>query len=116
MDWVSLPLCSGYDSVLTFTDRATKMVHLVKARSTDDAPIIARQFPHHVVRLHGLPRSLLSDRDPRLMSQVWAQTCELLDIKRSMTSVHYPQTNGQAERTNQNVKQVLRVAFVEGKN
>ena len=101
MDWASLPQCSGYDSVLTFTDRATKMVHLVKARSTDDAPIIARQFLHHVVRLHGLPRSLLSDRGPRLMFQVWAQTCVLLGIKRSMTSGYYPQANRHAERTNQ---------------
>ena len=44
MDWVSLPSCQGYDSVLTFTDRATKMVHLVEARATDDANKIAHQF------------------------------------------------------------------------
>ena len=47
------------------------------------------------------------------MSQVWAQACEVLDIKRSMTSVYYPPAD---ERTNQNVKQVLRVAFAEAKN
>ena len=50
------------------------------------------------------------------MSEVWRQLCELLDIKRSNTSDYYPQANGQAERTNQNVKQVLRVALAENQN
>ena len=86
MDWIALPPCQGYDSVLTFADRATKMVHLVKARATDDALKIAQQLLIHIVRLHGLPCSLLSDRDPRLMSEVWRQLCELLDIKLSNTS------------------------------
>ena len=57
MDWVALPSCQGYDSVLTFTDRATKMVHLVKARATDDALHIAQQLLTHIVRLHRLPCS-----------------------------------------------------------
>ena len=64
MDWVALPSCQSYDSVLTFTDRATKVVHLFKARATDDALKIAQQLLTHIVRPHGLPRSLLSDRDP----------------------------------------------------
>ena len=87
------------------------MVHLVKARATDDALQFAQQLLTHIVRLRGIPRSLLSDRDPRLMSEVWRQLCELLDVKRSNTSGYYPQANGQAERTNPNVKQVLRVAL-----
>ena len=91
------------------------MVHFVKARSTGGALIIARQFIHHVVRLHGLPRSLLFDRNPRLMSQVWAHTCELLEIHRSMTSGCYPQANGQADRTKQIVIQGLRLAFAGAK-
>ena len=53
MDWVALPSCQGYDSVLTFTDRATKMVHLGKARATDDALQIAQHLLTHIVRLHG---------------------------------------------------------------
>ena len=57
------------------------MVHLVKARATDDALQIAQQLLTHIVRLSGLPRSSLSDRDPRLMFEVWRQLCELLDIK-----------------------------------
>ena len=49
MDWAALPSCQGYDSVLTFTDRATKMVHLVKARATDDALQFAQQLLTHIV-------------------------------------------------------------------
>ena len=48
-----MPSCQGYDSVLTFTDRATKMVHLVKARATDDTLKIAQHLLTHIVRLHG---------------------------------------------------------------
>ena len=70
MDWVASPSCQGYYSVLTFTDRATKMEHLVKARATDDALQIAQQLLTHIVRLHGIPRSLLSDRNPHLISKV----------------------------------------------
>ena len=64
MDRVSLPSCQGYDAIPTFTDRATKMVHLVKSRASDSALVIAHQLLHNVVRLYGIPRSLISDRDP----------------------------------------------------
>ena len=62
------------------------MVHLVKSRPSDTVLVIAHQLLHNVVRLHGLPRSLISDRDPRLMSEIWCQLCDLLDVKRSTTS------------------------------
>ena len=80
--------------MFTFTDRATKMVHLVKARATDDALQIAQQLLYNILRLHGLPRSLLSDRDPRLMSEIWRQLCILVNVKRSNTRGVYPQANG----------------------
>ena len=94
MDWVSLPSCQGYDAILTFTDRATKMVYLVNSRASDTALVIAHQLLHNVVRLHGLPRSLISDRDPRLMSEIWCLLCDLLDVKRSNVShSHSPTTS-----------------------
>ena len=66
MDWVSLPPCSGYDSVLIFTNRATKMVHLVKARSIDDAPIIARQRPRSATDVPSLGTDLRVSRHETL--------------------------------------------------
>ena len=98
MGWIALLSCQGYDSVLTFTDRATKMVHLVKARATDDALQIAQQLLHSVVPLYGIPPSLPSDRGPRLVSEVWRQLCELFDVKLNSTSGCYPQASGQTER------------------
>ena len=100
---------TSYDTVLIFTDRATKMVHLIPA-----ADETAKLFIKHVVKHHGIPRSIHSDLDPRLSSAIWAELCQKLDIKHKMTVAYWPQANGQAERTNQTVKQILRFAHDEG--
>ena len=98
----------GFDCILTVTDRGTKMVHLIAAHSTDTALETAQLFLHNVVRLHGLPRSIFSDRDARFLSSFWKSLCATLDIERCLTSGFYPQANGLSERTSQTVKQVLR--------
>ena len=111
MDWISLPavVASGhqYDEVLTVTDRATKMVHLIPTSSTTATVETATLFFEHVVRHHGLPSSIVSDRDPIFTSEVWSHLCDQLQIKQCCTAPFHPQANGQAERTNQTMKQVL---------
>ena len=92
------------------TDRGTSMVHLIAAHSTDTAQETARLFFHNVVRLHGPPHSIFSDRDARFLSAFWRSLFGAMDIERCYTSGFYPQANGQAERTNQTVKQILRTA------
>ena len=113
MDWISLPavIANGrqYDEVLTVTDRSTKMVHLIPTSSTTDAIETATLFFEHVVQHHGLPSSIVSDRDPIFTSEVWSHLCDQLQIKQCCTAPFHPQANGQAERTNQTMKQVLRL-------
>ena len=85
------------------------MVHLIATSNTSTALDTATQLITHIVRLHGLPRSIVSDRDSVFTSQFWRALCQALAIKHRMSTPFHPQTNGQAERTNQTMKQVLRV-------
>ena len=111
MDWINFPRnprlvdFTSYDTVLIFTDRATKMVHLIPTTMHTTADETAKRFIKHVIKYHGIPRSIHSDRDPRLSSALWTELCHKLDIKHKMTAAYWPQANGQAERTNQTVKQ-----------
>ena len=61
------------------------------------------------MRYHGLPRSIVSDRDHLFMKQFWKQLLMFLDIKPKMSPQYHPQTNGQSKRTNQTMKQVFRM-------
>ena len=118
MDWiVDLPpvIRDGrtFDSVLTVTDCATKMVHFIPTWKQASAVDTAGQFLTHVVKYHGLPRSIISDRDSRFMSAFWEQLCSLLNMKLRHSSAVHPQTNGQTERMNATIQQLLRVAQYE---
>ena len=120
MDWVTgLPVGpppDSFDSVLMVTDRATKMCHLIPTLKTTTAEDTASSMLLHVFRFHGLPRSIISDRDAKLMSTFWKKLCDMLDIQISPSSAFHPQTNGQAKRANQTMKQLLRIASIQHKN
>ena len=85
---------TGHDGILTVVDRATKMVHLVPVQQTISAAEIARVYWDNVGKLHGIPRSIVSDRDPRFVSRFWQEMLRLLGTKLRMSSVHHPQTDG----------------------
>ena len=104
----SLGLAEGYDGILTVVDRATKMVHLVAVNQTITAAETALVFWNAVGKLHGIPRSVVSDRDPRFVSRFWQELWRLLGTKLRMSSAHHPQTDGQTEAANRVVEMVLR--------
>ena len=99
---------SGFDSVVTFTDRLSKRVHLAATTKTVSARELASVFMERVFVLHGLPRTLVSDRDPRFTSDFWRELFQLLGSKLAMSTANHPQTDGQSESTNKTVEQVLR--------
>ena len=98
----------GCDSILVFVDRLTKMVHLVPTVESLDAKGFARHFRDWILRLHGMPDSVLSDRGPQFNNLFWDQVTALTGIKRRLSSAYHPQTDGQTERTNRTLEEMLR--------
>ena len=112
MDFVvGLPECEGFDAVWVVVDRLSKMRHSIPCHTTIDAIGLAKIFLREVVRLHGLPRTIISDRGPRFASTFWGQICSRLGIDRRMSTAFHAQTDGQTERMNAGMEQYLR-AFV----
>jgi len=68
---------------------------------------LAPLFMTHIVRLHGLPETIVSDRDPKFTSQFWTETHRLLGVKLARSTAFHPQTNGASERMSCKVSQVL---------
>jgi hypothetical protein len=107
----------GYDCIVTFVDKMSKMVHFIPCMSTIDAKGYADVFLRHVFRLHGLPGVIISDRDPRFTSQFWGEFSECLKMRLNMSTSHYAETDGQTERMHRTVEEALRhfVAYSQDK-
>jgi hypothetical protein len=103
---------SGFDGIMTAVCRLTKRLHLSVVRSTDDAPESAEVFFRDVVRLHGVPSSIVSDRDVRFTSRFWRALWKRLGTKLAMSTAFHPQTDGQTERANRTLEEMLR-AYVD---
>ncbi|GJP40574.1 hypothetical protein CLOM_g238 [Closterium sp. NIES-68] len=98
----------GHTAILVFVDRLTKMVHFVATTIDVSAEDTVKLFIAHVFHLHGLPRVLVSDRDPRFTSRFWHEVTRTLGTKLKMSSAFHPQTDRQTERTNCTLEQMLR--------
>lgn len=98
----------GFDTVVVYTCLLTKMVHVIPCRQTDTAQDHARLFFANVFRLHGLPVAIVSDRDPRWTSQFWEVLFSKLGSKLQMSTSFHPQTDGQTERANRTIQQIMR--------
>jgi hypothetical protein len=85
------------------------MCHLVPCLKTTGAPEFARLFLDNVIRLHGIPESLVSDRGSIFTSHFWNSLASMMDLKRRLSTAFHPQTDGQTERMNQTVEQYLRI-------
>ena len=92
---------NGFDGFLIVVDRATKMVHLVPVQQTITAAEIALIYWQQVGKFHGIPRSIVSDRDPRFVSKFLQEIWRLLGTKLRMSSAYHPQTDGQTEAAKQ---------------
>jgi len=94
-------------------DRFSKHVHLIPLTfKGSNAVEVARLFVDNVWKHHGMPRSIVSDRDVRFTSAFWEEFCRLTGIQRDMTTAYTPQSNGGAERANATMETILR-AYTE---
>ncbi|KAJ9524346.1 hypothetical protein QJQ45_008554 [Haematococcus lacustris] len=102
------PTSHGYDMVVTVVDKLSKMLHLIPTTATATAPDIAKLFFDHVFKHHGLPEAIVSDRDPKFTSDFWTSLFHLTGTRLLMSSAYHPQTDGQSERANRTVEDMLR--------
>jgi hypothetical protein len=98
----------GNDAIVVFVDKLTKMVHYVATKTNVTAPQLATIFMREVVRLHGVPESILSDRDPRFTAHFWRAFWSQLGTTLTMSTAYHPQTDGQTERANRTLEELLR--------
>ena len=103
-----LPESDGFDSICVFVDRLTKMTHFVACKESMTAADFAQLFIDNIVRLHGLPAEVISDRGIQWNNEFWKSLCSLLKIKHKMSSAYHPQTDGQTERMNRTLEEMLR--------
>ena len=99
---------NGHDAITTYVDRLSKRVHFIASKSTDSAKDVAQAFHFHVFKHHGLPDSIVSDRDPKFTSNFWRELTALLGIRLQMSTSHHPQTDGLAEVMNRLIGNYLR--------
>ncbi|KAE8886962.1 hypothetical protein PF005_g10921 [Phytophthora fragariae] len=99
---------AGNTGVVVFVDRLSKMVHIAAVPDTIDVAGTATLFIDRVFRQHGLPESIISDRDPRFTVKFWTSVFNVLGTRLDMSTANHPQTDGQTERANCAVEDVLR--------
>ena len=104
---------SGRDAMWVIVDRLTKFAHFLAINMTFSLDKLARLYVNEVVSRHGVPMSIVSDRDPRFTSRFWKQLQRALGTKLNFSTAFHPQTDGQSERTIQTLEDMLRACVIE---
>ena len=103
-----LPKSNNFDYLLVVIDRLTSQVHLVPTTTTITARGVMWLILKEVVRLHGIPESMVSNRDTNFTSIFWKELHRLMGSKLLMSTAFHPQTDGATERANRSIAQILR--------
>ena len=98
----------GHDAILMFVDRLSKMMHAVPTTKKLGAEGTAHIFKDHVFKYHGLPEAIIGDRDQRWNGHFWRTVFRSLGTKIRLSTAYHPQTDGQTERANRTMEEMLR--------
>ena len=111
MDFVEgLPKVDGYSVILVVVDRFTKYAHFMALKHPYTALSVARVLYDQVIKLHGMPQSIVSDRDKVFTSTVWTELFKMEGVQLKYSTAYHPQIDGQMERVNQCLEMYLRCA------
>ncbi|GJR96904.1 reverse transcriptase domain-containing protein [Tanacetum coccineum] len=115
MDFVSkLPKASiGHDTIWVIVDRLTKSAHFIPTRATDSMETLTRLYIKEIVSRHGVPISIISDRDSHFTSRFWQSLQNALGTQLDMSTAYHPETDGQSERTIQTLEDMLRACVID---
>jgi hypothetical protein len=113
---VSLPRTrASYDSIWVVVDRLTKATHFIPVKTTYNSAVLAKLYMSPFVCLHGIPKKIVSNRGTQFTSHFWQQLHESLGTHLKFSSAYHPQTDGQIERTNQILEDMLRACALQDK-
>ncbi|XP_057478185.1 uncharacterized protein LOC130765707 [Actinidia eriantha] len=102
-----------HDAVWVIVDRLTKSAHFLPIRMTDSVDVLGRLYVREIVKLHGIPVFIVSDRDPRFVSRFWQSLQAAMGTQLLLSTAFHPQTDGQSERTIQTLEDVLRACVMD---
>jgi transposase InsO family protein len=106
---VGLPTSqSGYDSIWVIVDRLTKVAHFICVKTTYSGPQLAELYMSRIVCLRGVPKKIVSDRGTQFTSKFWERLHQTLDTQLCFSYAYNPRTDGQTERINQILEDMLR--------
>ncbi|KAD4384647.1 hypothetical protein E3N88_24815 [Mikania micrantha] len=115
MDFITkLPkTASGCDTIWVIVDRLKKSAHFLPIKETDKLDKLTRIYLKEVVTRHGVPISIISDRDSRFTTHFWKSLHKALGTRLEMSTAYHPQTDGQSERTIQTLEDMLRASVID---
>jgi transposase InsO family protein len=103
----------GYDSIWVIVDGLTKVAHFIPVKTTYSRPQLAELYMSRIVCLHGVPKKIVSDRGTQFTSKFWERLHETFDTQLHFSFSYHPQTDGQTERVNQILEDMVRACNLQ---
>jgi transposase InsO family protein len=103
----------GYDSIWVIVDRLTKITHFLPVKTDHPVIVYAQLYIARILSLHGVPKTIVSDRGSQFVSKFWEELHKSLGTKLLHRSTYHLQTSGQTERVNQILEDMLRTCVLE---
>jgi hypothetical protein len=111
---VGLPRTTkGCDSIWVIIDRLTKIAHFLPVKTDHPVTVYAQLYIARILSLHGVPKTIVSDRGPQFVAKFWEALHKSLGTKLLHSSAYHPQTSGQTERVNQILEDMLQACVLE---